>query len=109
MLDFCFFFVVFSFNIFWGFLFLKIATPVSEIDEGIRPDLEASAMPMDAETTTGTGNTSLGGSPMPDEQQKQSSDTDAGQETGQLEADAEVGAGMIDGEPDTEVDLDPTT
>lgn len=87
----------------------QIATPASEIDEGIRPDLEASAMPMDAETTTGTGNTSLGGSPMPDEQQKQSSDTDAGQETGQLEADAEVGAGMIDGEPDTEVDLDPTT
>ncbi|GMN55569.1 hypothetical protein TIFTF001_024696 [Ficus carica] len=87
----------------------QIATPASEIDEGIRPDLEASAMPMDAETTTGTGNTSLGGSPMPDEQQKQSPDTDAGQETGQLEADAEVGAGMIDGEPDTEVDLDPTT
>ncbi|XP_024030380.1 THO complex subunit 1 [Morus notabilis] len=87
----------------------QIAMPASEIDEGIRPDLEASATTMDAETTAGTGTVSQGGSPMPDEHQKQSSDADAGQEAGQLEADAEVEAGMIDGEPDTEVDFDPAT
>lgn len=89
-------------------LWVKIATPASEVDEGIRADLEASTTPMDAETGL-TGNVSQSGSPMPDEHQKQSSDTDAGQETGQLEADAEVEAGMIDGEADTEVDLDVAT
>lgn len=44
--------------------------------------------------------------PTPDELQKQSSDTDVGQEAGQLEADAEVEAGIIDGETDADVDLD---
>ena len=79
-------------------------TPASEIDEGMRADLEASATPMDAETTAIAGNVSQGGSPSLDENQKQSSDTDAGQEAGQLEADAEVEAGMIDGDADTEVE-----
>ena len=43
-----------------------------------------------------------------DENQKQSSDTDVGQEAGQSEADAEAEAGIIDGggETDAEVDLD---
>ena len=86
--------------------FAKIATPASEVDgEGIRADLEASAAQMDTDATA-TGNISQGGTPTPDEHQKQSSDTDVGQEAGQLEADAEVEAGMIDGETDAEVDLD---
>jgi THO complex subunit 1 len=84
----------------------KIATPASEVDgEGIRADFESSAVQMDADAT-GTGNISQGGTPTPDEHQKQSSDTDVTQEAGQLEADAEVEAGMIDGETDAEVDLD---
>nr|XP_023905432.1 THO complex subunit 1 [Quercus suber]POF19695.1 tho complex subunit 1 [Quercus suber] len=84
----------------------QIATPASEVDgEGIRADLEASAAQMDVDATA-TGNISQGGTPTPDEHQKQSSDTDNGQEAGQLEADAEVEAGMIDGETDAEVDLD---
>ncbi|GMY22806.1 THO complex subunit 1 [Fagus crenata] len=84
----------------------QIATPASEVDgEGIRADLEASAAQMDTDATA-TGNISQGGTPTPDEHQKQSSDTDVGQEAGQLEADAEVEAGMIDGETDAEVDLD---
>lgn len=94
----------FPFSLFYGFLILKIATPASEIDEAI-----VSTATMDAETIAGTGTVSQGGSPMPDEHQKQSSDAEAGQEAGQLEADAEVEAGMIDGEPDTEVDFDPAT
>ncbi|XP_062093131.1 THO complex subunit 1 isoform X2 [Humulus lupulus] len=82
----------------------QIATPASENDEGIRGDLDASTTPMDAEpeTTGVTDMVSQGGSPMPDEHQKQSSDTDAGQEMGQLEADSEAEAGIIEGE----VDLD---
>ncbi|KAB1200841.1 THO complex subunit 1 [Morella rubra] len=84
----------------------QIATPASEVDgEGIRADLEASAVQMDTDATA-TGNISQGGSPTPDEHQKQSSDTDIGQEAGQLEADAEVETGMIDGETDAEVDLE---
>ncbi|PON58467.1 THO complex, subunit THOC [Parasponia andersonii] len=85
---------------------IQIATPASENDEGSRADLEASTTPADAEITGVTGNVSQAGSPMPDEQLKQGSDTDAGQEMGQLEADTEVEAGMIDGEADTEGDLD---
>ncbi|KAK9266296.1 hypothetical protein L1049_001818 [Liquidambar formosana] len=85
----------------------QIVVPASEIDgEGIRADLEASATPMDADAMAATGNFAQGGSPSPDEHQKQSPDTDGGQEAGQLEADAEAEAGMIDGETDAEVDLD---
>ncbi|RVW92952.1 THO complex subunit 1 [Vitis vinifera] len=65
---------------------------------GTRVDLEASAAPMDTDVTATT--------PTAEENQKQSSDTDAGQEAGQSEADAEAEAGMIDGETDAEVDLD---
>lgn len=80
-------------------------TPASEIDgEGIRADLEASATAMDTDAITTTGNISQGGTPTPDEHQKQSPDTDVGQEAGQLEADTEVEAGMIDGDTDAEVD-----
>ncbi|XWS74586.1 hypothetical protein CRYUN_Cryun01aG0011300 [Craigia yunnanensis] len=85
----------------------QIATPASEIDgEGIRADMEASAAPMDTDVTAATGNNSQGGTPTPDEHQKQSPDTDVGQEGGQSEADAEVEAGMIDGETDPEAELD---
>ena len=87
-------------------LWVEIATPASENDEGLRADLEASTTAMDAEATGMIGNVSQAGSPMADEQQKQSPDTDAGQEMGQLDADAEIEAGMIDGDADTEVDLD---
>ncbi|KAA8537347.1 hypothetical protein F0562_026966 [Nyssa sinensis] len=84
----------------------QIATPASEIDgEGSKVDTEASGAPMDTDATP-TGNISRGGTPSPDDFQKQSSDTDAGQEAGQIEADVEVDAGMIDGETDAEVDLD---
>ncbi|RXH76131.1 hypothetical protein DVH24_019019 [Malus domestica] len=78
------------------------ATPASELDG------EASGTPMDTDTIAAAGNMSQGGSPIPDEHQKQSSDADVGQEGGQLEADAEVEveAGMLDGE-DAEADLDP--
>ncbi|KAF4393406.1 THO complex subunit 1 isoform X2 [Cannabis sativa] len=82
----------------------QISTPASENDEGIRGDLETSTTPMDAEPETAgvTDMVSQGGSPMPDENQKQNSDTDAGPEMGQLEADSEAEAGIIEGE----VDLD---
>ncbi|KAJ0045652.1 hypothetical protein Pint_05615 [Pistacia integerrima] len=80
----------------------QVATPASENDgDVIRGDLEASAAPMDTDATVATGNISQGGTPTPEEQQKLS-DTDIGQEAGQLDADA----GMIDGETDAEVDLD---
>ena len=94
-----------SFSLQFNFFPFKTATPASEIDvEGGRADLEASAAPMDTDATITTGNISHGGSP--DEQQKQGSDTDGGQEPGQIEADAETEAGLIDGEADAEVDLD---
>ncbi|KAK1436202.1 hypothetical protein QVD17_01980 [Tagetes erecta] len=73
----------------------QIATPASEVDEGNRPDLEASVAPMD----TDAANVS------PEEHQKQTPDTDGGQEPGQIdepdpdqEADHEPEPGMIDGE-----------
>ncbi|KAJ0102204.1 hypothetical protein Patl1_05699 [Pistacia atlantica] len=81
---------------------VAVATPASENDgDVIRGDLEASAAPMDTDATVATGNISQGGTPTPEEQQKLS-DTDIGQEAGQLDADAEADAGMID----AEVDLD---
>ncbi|XP_044462105.1 THO complex subunit 1 [Mangifera indica] len=83
----------------------QIATPASEID-GIRADVEASATPMDTDATAVTSNISQGGTPTPEEQQKQSSDTDIGQEAGQLDADAEADAGTVDGETDAEVELE---
>lgn len=89
-------------------ILLKIATAANEIDgEGIRAVLEASVTPTDTDATVAIGDMSRGGSPIPDEHQKQSSDTDVGQEAGQMEADDEVEAGMIDGGMDTEVDVDP--
>ncbi|XP_015581368.1 THO complex subunit 1 isoform X2 [Ricinus communis] len=84
----------------------QIATPASEIDgEGIRAD-EAAAAPMDTDAMATAGSTSQGGTPTPDERQRQSPDADDGQEAGHLEADGEVEAGMIDGETDAEVDLE---
>ncbi|GLT46006.1 hypothetical protein SLA2020_197980 [Shorea laevis] len=86
----------------------QIATPASENDaEGIRAEVETSAAPMDTDALAVSGNISQGeaGTPTPDEQ-KHSSDTDVGQEAGQLEADAEVEAGVIDGETDAEVEID---
>lgn len=69
--------------------------------------MEAFAAPMDTDVTSATGNNSQDGTPTPDEREKQSPDTDNGQEAGQLEADAEVvEAGMIDGETDPEAESD---
>jgi len=48
---------------------------------------------------------SQGGTSTSDELQKNGSDTDIGQEAGQLEADAEVEDGIID-ETDADADLD---
>ncbi|KAK3002431.1 hypothetical protein RJ639_021898 [Escallonia herrerae] len=80
----------------------EIATPASEIDaEGSRVDLDTPIAPMDTDAPMATGTTSQGGTPTPDDHQKQSSDTDAGQ----VEAGGEVEAGMIDGETDADVDL----
>ncbi|KAG6781617.1 hypothetical protein POTOM_014528 [Populus tomentosa] len=85
----------------------QIAAPASEIDgEGIRTDLEASVTPMDSDAMATTSNISQSSTPTPDEHQKQSPDTDGGQEAGHVEADAEAEAGMIDGETDAEVDLE---
>jgi len=70
--------------------------------DGIRTDTTATPMEFDGGTVPGT----QGGTPTPEELQKHSSDTDVGQEAGQLEADAEVEAGIIDGETDADVDLD---
>ncbi|KAF4396626.1 hypothetical protein G4B88_028940 [Cannabis sativa] len=83
----------------------EISTPASENDEGIRGDLEASTTPMDAKPKTAgvTDMVSHGASPMPDENQKQSSHTDADPEMGQLEADSEAEAGIIEGEVDLDV------
>lgn len=82
----------------------QIATPAAETDgEGTKADASAAPMEFDAATVPAAQ-----GTPTPDELQKQSSDTDVGQEAGQLEADAEaeVEAGIIDGETDADVDLD---
>ncbi|XP_039060494.1 LOW QUALITY PROTEIN: THO complex subunit 1-like [Hibiscus syriacus] len=81
----------------------QIATPASEIEgEGSRADMEASIAVIDTDVSAATGNNSQGGTPTPepDEHQKQSPDIDVGQEAGQVEADAEVETGMIDGETD---------
>ncbi|GAV58843.1 efThoc1 domain-containing protein [Cephalotus follicularis] len=81
-------------------------TPVNETDgKGIRADVEASAALMDTHVAA-IGNIFHGGIPTDNDHQKQSSDTDAGQEAGQLDADAEAEAGMIYDEPEAEVDLD---
>ncbi|KDP40562.1 hypothetical protein JCGZ_24561 [Jatropha curcas] len=84
----------------------QITTPASVLDgEGIRTD-EASATPMDTDAMATTASTPQGGTPTPEEHQKQSPDTDGGQEAGQLEADGEGDAALIDGETDAEVDLE---
>lgn len=60
---------------------------------------------MDSDAVMAAGNVSLGGTPTPDDQQKQGSD-DGGREAGQIdETDADPDAGMVDGETDAEVDL----
>lgn len=85
------------------FVVNQIATPATDMDgEGIRTDTTATPMEFDAATLPGTQD----GTTTPDELQKLSSDTDIGQEAGQLDADdAEGEAGIIDGETD-DVDLD---
>ncbi|KAI9079003.1 hypothetical protein K1719_039050 [Acacia pycnantha] len=83
----------------------QIAAPATEGDgEGLRADGSTAPMELDAVAVPAA----QGGTPTPDDLQKQSSDTDVGQEAGQLEADAEgeVEAGMIDGETDADVDLE---
>lgn len=85
----------------------QIATPASETDaDGSRNDADASTAPADADAIIASGNLSQGGTPTPDEHQKQNSDTDVGLEAGQIEADNEAETGMIDGETDADVDLD---
>lgn len=73
--------------------------------DGGRNDLEASATVMDMDSTPLTGNNSQGGTPTPDELQKQSSESPEEPEAGELE-DADAEPGMIDGETDADVDLE---
>ncbi|XP_016188535.1 THO complex subunit 1 isoform X2 [Arachis ipaensis] len=81
----------------------QMSTHATEVDvEGIRTDMTATPMEFDAASIPGA----RGETPTPEELQKQGSDTDGGQEAGQLDADAEVEAGIIDGETDADVDLD---
>ncbi|XP_028794581.1 THO complex subunit 1-like isoform X2 [Neltuma alba] len=83
----------------------QVAAPAAEADgEAMRTDASTTPMEFDAVAVPAA----QGGTPTPDELQKQSSDTDVGPEAGQLEADAEgeVEAGMIDGETDADVDLE---
>ncbi|PHT74833.1 THO complex subunit 1, partial [Capsicum annuum] len=85
----------------------QIATPPSEIDNEVsRADLEASAAPMETDAGIATVNISQDETPTPEDNPKQSSDTDVAQEAGQTEADTEAETGLIDGETDAEVDLD---
>lgn len=84
----------------------QIATPPSEMDNEVgRADPEASAAPMDTDAGIATVNICQEETPTPEDNQKQSSDTDVAQEAGQIEADTEAETGMIDGETDAE-DLD---
>ncbi|MCD7465530.1 suppressor of the transcriptional defect of hpr1 by overexpression [Datura stramonium] len=85
----------------------QIATPPSEIDNDVgRVDPEGSVAPMDTDARIATVNISQEETPTPEDNQKQSSDTDVAQEAGQNEADTEAEMGMIDGETDAEADLD---
>lgn len=83
------------------FLICQVGTAAS--DEGGRADIETSAAAMDSDAMVATGGISQGSTPTPEENQKQSPETDIGQE----DADAEADDGRnIDGEPDAQVDLD---
>ncbi|KAF3664123.1 hypothetical protein FXO38_09642 [Capsicum annuum] len=89
------------------YISFPIATPPSEIDNEVsRADLEASAAPMETDAGIATVNISQDETPTPEDNPKQSSDTDVAQEAGQTEADTEAETGLIDGETDAEVDLD---
>ncbi|WMV11663.1 hypothetical protein MTR67_005048 [Solanum verrucosum] len=81
----------------------QIATPPSEMDNEVgQADPEASAAPMDTDAGIATVNISQEETPTPEDNQKQSSDTDVAQEAGQTEADTEAETAMIDGETDAE-------
>ncbi|KAJ4973113.1 hypothetical protein NE237_006287 [Protea cynaroides] len=84
----------------------QTTTAAMENENGVNADLEDSVAPMDAEASV--INISESGDPTPDEHQKQSVDTEVGQEAGQSEVDveAEVEAGMMDGETDAEAEPD---
>ncbi|XP_074268963.1 THO complex subunit 1 [Silene latifolia] len=83
------------------------AAMVSEMDgEGGRTDLEAPPASLDMDSTPVNGNNSQGGSPTPDEYQKQSSESPEPREVGQVDTEGDMEPGMIDGETDADVDLD---
>lgn len=78
---------------------------------GSKANLEVSAAPLITDDTSAAAGTFPGGS-TPDESQKQSSDTDVGQETqvevdgdAEAEADGEAETGIVDGETE-DVDLE---
>lgn len=60
---------------------------------------------MHIDVTNPSINLSQGGSSTPEENQKQSSDIEAGQLEPDVEVEGEAEAGIIDGETDAEVDL----
>ncbi|KAK4483569.1 hypothetical protein RD792_010768, partial [Penstemon davidsonii] len=83
----------------------QIATPASEEAdiEGSRIDPEAASVaPMDTDNVMIESGNLSPNETTPDEQQKQNSDTEAGQ----IEADNEAEPGMVDGDIDAEPDLD---
>lgn len=89
-------------------------TTASEMDvEGGRGDAETTAPPLDAEATIAATINFQTGTLTPDDHQKQSSDTEVGQDEqieaeGDADAEAETEAetGIIDGETDAEVELE---
>nr|GEU91038.1 THO complex subunit 1 isoform X1 [Tanacetum cinerariifolium] len=76
----------------------QIATPASEVDgEGSRPDLEASAAPMDTDAAS-----------ISPEEQEQTPEADGGQEPGQIDEPEPEAEPDQDGETDAEVDTTAT-
>ncbi|XP_010557907.1 PREDICTED: THO complex subunit 1 isoform X2 [Tarenaya hassleriana] len=69
-------------------------------NDGARADTETFAEHMETDAVAVTGDVSQANTPTPEEQQKLGSDTDNGQEPGQIEAGADVEPGMIEGETD---------
>ncbi|XP_042499695.1 THO complex subunit 1 [Macadamia integrifolia] len=83
-------------------------TTAAENENGVNADLEDSVAPIETDASV---NISESGAPTPDENQKQSPDTEMGKEAGQseVEGEVEVEAGMIDGETDAEGEPDPAS
>ncbi|XP_010266403.1 PREDICTED: THO complex subunit 1-like [Nelumbo nucifera] len=80
----------------------QITTPATDIDGGVGTEFEDAAAPMETDATVIPNS----GAATPDENQKQSPDTDVVPEAGHLEVEVEAEAetGIVDGETDAEAD-----